>query len=97
MNDIYLKFPSKEIATATLEAAPKDPHGYAVDVIGPIYKATGNTVVSVDAETGDSFESPEMKPIDGYHVNVRIIRGEVPEVFSGFVIDPPSTPVRVWA
>lgn len=97
MNDIYLKFPSEEVAKATLEVAPKDPHKVAIDVIGLIYKATGNTVVSVDPETGDSFESPEMAPLDGYHVNVRVIQGDLPEVFSEFVIEPPSSPVRVWA
>lgn len=93
MNDIYLKFPSEEVAKATLEAAPKEPHKVAIDVIGLIYKATGNTVVS---ET-DGEETPEMQPLDGYHVNVRIIEGELPEVFSEFVIDQPQNPVRVWA
>lgn len=97
MNDIYLKFPSEETAKEVLGNLQYDPESYSLDVIGLIYKATGNTVVVVDAETGDSEEEPEVKALDGYHVNLRLIQGEVPEELSEYTISKPNNPVRVWA
>lgn len=68
---------------------------YAIDVVGVIMKATGNTLT--DAE---GFEYPEMAPLDGYHVNIRIMgdarRADV-EALSAYFVDPePMTPARVW-
>ena len=59
------------------------------DIIGTIYKPTGNTLTDADG-----FEYPEMQPIDGFHVN---FQQEVPEL-SEFKVDPqPTTPYRVYA
>ena len=59
-----------------------------IDMIGIIYKPTGNMVLA-----GDGIEYPEMKPIDGWHVNVRSTE-PCPELEAYAVV--PSAPVRVW-
>ena len=68
---------------------------YGIDVVGTIYKPTGNTVV--DAEGN---EVPEMAPIDGWHVNLRLVgdaRRKDVEALSKYFTDPePRTPSRVW-
>lgn len=97
MNEIYLKFPSQETAEEVLASIHYSPESYSVDVIGLIHKATGNTVVTVDAETGDGEEVPEMIALDGFHVNLRLIQGEIPGCLTDFIIPEPNNPVRVWS
>jgi hypothetical protein len=63
----------------------------AVDVIGTIYKPTGNVLPAEDS-SGDAV--PEMDPIDGWHVNVRHTE-PVPELEPFQVF--PKNPVRMWA
>jgi len=59
------------------------------DVIGTIHKPTGVTLTDADG-----FEYPEMKAIEGFHVN---FQQEVPEL-SEFKVEPqPETPYRVYA
>ena len=62
--------------------------GVALDVIGTIYKPSGNMLT--DAE---GFEYPEMLPIDGFHANLIAEEGieGLPEIVA------PNTPYRVWA
>jgi len=60
----------------------------AVDVIGTIFKPTGNVL------TTDEGEVPEMAPIDGWHANVRHT-DEAPELEQYRV--HPATPQRMWA
>lgn len=82
--DMYLKFDSEEAATAALENYPG-----SIDIIGVIYKPTGQMLQSDDGEV------PEVVPLEGWHVNVR-----GPRLFDlePFNVNPePSTPVRVWA
>jgi hypothetical protein len=103
--DYCLKFDSEAEAKAVLyriegavEADPENgveaQEGYEVanyqfvDVIGTIYKPTGKMLQS------DEGEVPEMAPLDGYHVNVRVL-GEAAELEAYRV--HPVTPVRVWA
>ena len=69
----------------------KVPKYAAVDVIGTIYKPTGNVLPSED-ESGEAVD--EMAPIDGWHVNVRHT-DEVPELAPYQVF--PVTPARMWA
>lgn len=68
---------------------------YAIDLVGTIMKATGNTLT--DAE---GFEYPEMAPLDGYHINIRIMgdgrRADVEALSAYFVNPEPVTPARVW-
>ncbi len=60
----------------------------AVDVIGLIYKPTGNTTEM------DGFVVPETAPLDGWHVN---LSGDCPDDLQAFVIPAPGNPVRVFA
>ena len=62
--------------------------GLALDVIGLIYKPTGNMLTD-----DEGVEYPEMAPIEGWHAN--LITAE--EVDDLPVIVPPATPYRVFA
>lgn len=66
----------------------KVPKYAATDVIGVIYKPTGNML------TTDEGEMPEMAPLEGWHVNVRHT-AEAPELDVYKVT--PKAPVRGWA
>jgi hypothetical protein len=110
--DLYLKFSSEQTAyeqllavgllieTQALLAEDETvvvPAGYAaapgasVDYIGVIYKPTGQMI-----ET-DMGEQPEMEPLPGWHVNVRLSADRTcPEALQGAIVSP-STPSRVWA
>lgn len=67
---------------------------YAIDVVGVIQKPTGNTLT--DAEGN---EYPEMAPIAGWHINIRLIgdamRSEVEALDAQCGVEP-TTPERVW-
>ena len=69
----------------------KVPKYAAVDVIGTIYKPTGNVLPAEDG-SGDAVD--EMAPLEGWHVNVRHL-GEAPELNPYKVA--PKAPVRGWA
>ena len=58
-----------------------------VDVIGTIYKPTGQIINTTEGDV------PEMAPVDGYHANVRVLE-EALELEAYRV--HPVTPVRVW-
>jgi hypothetical protein len=72
-------------------------HDYAIDIVGTINKPTGNTLTH--EETG--FEYPELSPIDGYHINIRLLTDkyvEQVEALSDYLVDPePVTPSRIWS
>ena len=110
-NDLMLRFASEAEATEQLKAAgllvdtqalldsdnnvlvpaghvPAD--GASVDTVGVIYKPTGNTI------TTDMGEQPEMAPIDGWHVNVRLKADHLIPVLDAYKVTP-AAPVRVWA
>jgi hypothetical protein len=80
--DLHLKFKDEAEATQVLE-------GYtgSVDVIGVIYKPTGKTL------QGEDGPYPEMKPVSGWHVN---IRGPMLDELKIYSVEVDS-PVRVWA
>ena len=67
---------------------------YAIDVVGVIHRPTGNTLT--DAEGN---EYPEQAPLDGWHVNIRLIgdamRDTVEEIDAIYGVIP-NTPARVW-
>ena len=70
-------------------------HDYAIDIVGTIYKPTGNTLTNPEGH-----EYPEMAAIDGWHINIRLggeaRRADV-EALSQYFVDPePQTPERVW-
>jgi hypothetical protein len=104
--DKYLSFESEAAAKAVLYriegAVEADPEqgieasegtevaNYAnIDTIGIIYKPTGEML------QGEDGEYPEMAPIEGWHVNVRLVGGEDADALAPFVVEP-KTPVRVW-
>jgi len=66
----------------------KAPKYAAVDVIGAIYKPTGEMI------EGEDGRWPAMAPVEGWHVNVRHT-SEMPELQAWVVT--PKTPSRVWA
>ena len=85
--DYFLRFADEAEATAVLFDG-ETPRYAAIDVIGTIYKPTGEMI---DTDEG---EAPEMAPVDGWHVNVRHT-AEAPEL-AAFQVTPQS-PVRGWA
>jgi hypothetical protein len=104
--DKYLAFPDEAAAKAVLyriegavEADPENGieaiEGYEVanyaniDTIGIIYKPTGETTEQ------DGMAVPVMAPIEGWHVNVRVV-DEDAEALQAFEVHP-ATPMRVWA
>lgn len=92
MIDYFLRFPDEATATPLLfDVVDEDvlrPRYRAVDVIGTIYKPTGEVV-----DQGD-LEVPVVEAIEGWHVNVRHDE-EAPE-FEPYIVEP-KHPVRVWA
>ena len=110
-NDLMLRFASEQEATEQLAAAgllietqaligPDEqviiPAGHApapgasIDTIGVIYKPTGNLIQT------DMGEQPEMAPIDGWHVNVRLKADHLVPELGTFKVTP-ANPVRIWA
>jgi len=100
--DFFLKFADEAEANAALFTEQTNvqddvvetvlvPKYAAIDVIGTIYKPTGNVL---PAEDGSGEAVDEMAPIDGWHVNVRHT-DEVPELEAFRVF--PATPSRAWA
>ena len=68
---------------------------YALDVVGVIHRPTG--VILTDA---DGNEYPEQAPLDGWHVNVRLVTDAMREVVEALDVTHglvPTTPARLWA
>lgn len=69
-------------------------HDYAIDVVGVIHEPTGNMLT--DAEGN---EYPEQAPVDGYHVNVRLVGDgarESVEAIDAVYGVVPNSPSRVF-
>ena len=84
MTDYTLKFPDEATATAVLEPFIQT---HAIDVIGVIYKPTGEMLL------GEDGEYPAMAPQEGWYVNVR---GPDASDLEPYIVVV-KTPVRVWA
>lgn len=103
-HDYMLKFDNEEQANAVLfdqvptefdeegnvTASVPQPKYAAIDIIGTIFKPTGEML------QGEDGEYPEMAPIAGWHVNVRH-HASAPELDAYNVTPDPTTPYRVWA
>jgi len=67
---------------------------HAFDIVGLIYKATG--VMLTDDE---GMEYPEMAPVPGWHINLRIrgdyMRTEAEAIDAEYGVEP-ATPHRTW-
>ena len=69
---------------------------HSLDVIGTIHVETGNMLTGEGAD-GETFEYPEMAPIEGWHANLLLHGEELPAALEPFVIEAPSTPHRRFA
>ena len=84
----------------TVETPDGDPYlvkhskGHSIDIIGVIHEATG--VMLTDDE---GMEYPEIAPVPGWHVNLRILgdymRAEAEAIDTDFGVEP-ATPHRTW-
>lgn len=105
MIDYYLRFTSEEEAFTALKEAgyvTKDlqgneiiaiaTHEYAVDQIGVIYRG---------GQWGFNENGPytieEPIKLDGWHINIRMVSGDIAENLLSFVIPTPQSPYRVFA
>ena len=69
-------------------------HDYAIDVVGTIQEPTG-TMLTDD----EGNEYPEMAPVSGWHVNVRLVGDAVRETVEALDTThgvTPNSPSRVW-
>jgi hypothetical protein len=70
-------------------------HDYAIDIVGVIYRPTGNMLVDDEGN-----EYPETAPLDGWHVNIRLIGEKMRDIVEAIDAQygvTPETPARVWA
>ena len=67
---------------------------YAIDIVGVIHRPTGNTLTDADGN-----EYPEQAPLEGWHVNVRLLGDtlrDTVEALDAIYGVIPNTPARVW-
>ena len=100
-NDFYIKL-TNEAAMPTALSAFYNEDGefvgstadYAIDVIGVISEATGVTLTD-----GNGMDYPEMLPVTGWHLNIRLASDsmrDVAEALDAAHGVTPDTPTRVW-
>ena len=69
-------------------------HDYAIDVVGVLQEPTG-TMLTDD----EGNEYPETAPVDGWHVNVRLVGDAMRETVEALDAThgiTPNSPSRVW-
>jgi len=69
-------------------------HDYAIDVVGTIYEPTGETLTD---DEGVAY--PEMAPVDGWHINIRLVGDAMRETVEALDAShgvTPNSPSRVW-
>ena len=89
--DFMLRFSDPDEADSVLfdgEGDDRKARYAAIDIIGTIYKPTGEMI------TTDEGEVPEMVPVEGWHANVRH-NAEAPELEAYRVF--PKAAQRGWA
>ena len=104
MTDYFLKAADATALYDVLEAAGvvtegdqgwhvTDGHKYALDVIGDVYKPTGETIQT------DEGVQDELRNVGGFHANLRVIDASSfdADKIAAIVIDTPNNPVRAWA
>ena len=105
MIDYYLKFSTEEEAFQAFKEAGytsqdeegrefviSATHSYCVDLIGTIYEG-GRWEPN---ENGEMITIEEPVKLNGYHVNVRILSGDIAENLRPYVIATPVTPYRIF-
>ena len=106
MIDYYFKFLSEEEAFQVFKNAGytsqneegqefviSATHSYSIDLIGDIYEGG----MWEPNENDEIIMIEEPVKIDGYHVNMRILSGDIDETLRPYIIDRPITPYRVFA
>lgn len=89
----YLRFPTESAARSALDSwivdggLPAYIGAVAVDVVGVIFRPTGEVLQTEDGEI------PVLAPLPGWHIN---LSEPVPEL-AQFEIEAPATPTRVFA
>jgi hypothetical protein len=69
-------------------------HDYAIDVVGVLQEPTG-TMLTDD----EGNEYPEMAPVDGWHINIRLVGDAMRETVEALDVShglTPNSPSRVW-
>lgn len=69
-------------------------HDYAIDVVGVLHEPTGNTLTDDEGN-----EYPETAPVDGWHVNIRLVGDAMRETVEALDAShgvTPNSPSRVW-
>lgn len=88
MTDYTLKFTTKAAANKVLfDGEDSRFPEHVIDIIGTIYKDTGETTLV------EGLEQPVMAAVPGWHVNMRGPEDATLDKYSVTV----STPQRVWA
>jgi hypothetical protein len=96
--DFYIRLPSEADMPTALAAFYRQvstTHDYAIDLVGVIYEPTGETLT--DAEGN---EYPATAPLDGWHLNIRLLNDtmrEETEALDAQYGVTPNSPSRVWA
>ena len=91
----FLKFDSEAHAIDVLSKYRKDGEwilssaDYALDLVGTIYKPTGNML-----QSEDGFDYPETAPLDGWHVNMAC--NALSDDLVPYTVSPTS-PSRIFA
>jgi hypothetical protein len=90
-HELYQALLGADLVEFNDEVSQYVPKGIALDIIGAIYKPTGNMI-----STTEGLQIPEMSAVDGCHAN---IRGALTEEQQAVLplISAPATPYRVWA
>lgn len=69
-------------------------HDYAIDVVGVLQEPTGNTLTDDEGN-----EYPETAPVDGWHINIRLVGEAMRETVEALDTShgvTPNSPSRVW-
>ena len=104
MTDYFLKAADATALYDVLEAAGvvtegdhgwhvTDAHKYALDVIGEVYKPTGETIQTDDGPLS------WVQNVGGFHANLRVIDASSfdADKIASITIETPENPVRAWA
>lgn len=98
MKDYFLRAETREQIDQALQSAGLlfyvdgvPTANVAIDYVGTVHKSTGNMLTDEDG-----LEYPEVKRVDGYHVN---LRGELTAEQEALlpIIETPSQPQRIFA
>lgn len=70
---------------------------HSLDVIGTIYRETGNMITVSETPDYPASEYAETEAVDGYHANLLLHGEDMPSELEEFVVSAPATPYRAFA